>query len=105
MREDGVEIAPYAFPGVEPIADVRAAYEHLEVGQETEDRHRVAGRIAARRGAGKAAFLDLVDRSGKIQLHARADVLGADGSSSCSRSTSATCSASTARRCARATAS
>ena len=38
--------------------------------------HRVAGRIAARRGAGKAAFLDLVDRSGKIQLHARVDVLG-----------------------------
>jgi lysyl-tRNA synthetase, class II len=78
LRADGVEIAPYAFPDVEPIADVRAAYERLEVGQETEDPHRVAGRIVARRGAGKAAFLDLVDRSGKIQLHARADVLGAD---------------------------
>ena len=39
-------------------------------------RARVAGRLAARRGQGKAAFLDLVDRSGRIQLHARADVLG-----------------------------
>ncbi len=78
LRAEGAEIAPYAFPDVEPIAEVRAAYEHLEIGEETEDRHRVAGRIAARRGAGKAAFLDLVDRSGKIQLHARADVLGAD---------------------------
>jgi lysyl-tRNA synthetase class 2 len=78
LRADGAEIAPYAFPAVEPISDIRGAYEHLEVGQETEDPHRVAGRIAARRGAGKAAFLDLVDRSGKIQLHARADVLGAD---------------------------
>ena len=78
LRADGAEIAPYAFPDVEPIAKVRAAYEHLEIGQETDDPHRVAGRIAARRGAGKAAFLDLVDRSGKIQLHARADVLGAD---------------------------
>ncbi|HEY5285554.1 MAG TPA: lysine--tRNA ligase [Solirubrobacteraceae bacterium] len=78
LRADGAEIAPYSFPGVEPIAAVRDAYEHLEVGQETEERHRVAGRIAARRGAGKAAFLDLVDRSGKIQLHARVDVLGAD---------------------------
>jgi lysyl-tRNA synthetase class 2 len=36
----------------------------------------VAGRIAARRGHGKAAFVDLVDRSGRIQLHAREDVLG-----------------------------
>ena len=36
----------------------------------------MAGRLAARRGQGKAAFLDLVDRSGRIQLHARVDVLG-----------------------------
>ncbi len=42
-----------------------AAYEHLGDGEETEERHRVAGRIAARRGAGRAAFLDLVDRSGQ----------------------------------------
>ncbi len=32
--------------------------------------------MAARRGSGGAAFLDLVDRTGKIQLHARLDVLG-----------------------------
>ncbi len=38
--------------------------------------YRVAGRIHARRGHGKAAFIDLDDRSGRIQLHARADVLG-----------------------------
>ena len=34
--------------------------------------YRVAGRLAARRGQGKMAFLDLVDRSGRIQLQARA---------------------------------
>jgi lysyl-tRNA synthetase class 2 len=82
-REKGLRLAeeddtafPYSFAGVEPIAGVLAAYEHLAPGDETEDRHRVAGRIAARRGSGKAAFLDLVDRSGKLQLHARVDVLG-----------------------------
>jgi lysyl-tRNA synthetase, class II len=67
---------PHAFAGVEPIAPILSAYEHLQAGEETDERHRVAGRIAARRGAGKAAFLDLVDRTGKIQLHARVDVLG-----------------------------
>jgi lysyl-tRNA synthetase, class II len=67
---------PYSYPDVEPIADVRAAYEHLAVGEETEDVHRVAGRLAGKRGQGRAAFFDLVDRSGKIQLHARVDVLG-----------------------------
>ena len=45
---------------------------------ETESRHRVAGRLIARRGHGKAAFLDLRDGSGQIQLHAREDVLGAE---------------------------
>jgi lysyl-tRNA synthetase, class II len=67
---------PHSFADVEPIAEILPRYEHLEPGQETDELHRVAGRIAARRGAGKMAFLDLVDRSGKIQLHARVDVLG-----------------------------
>ncbi len=67
---------PYAFPDVEPTREILAGYEHLSAGDETDDRHRVAGRIAARRGAGKAVFLDLVDRTGKIQLHGRVDVLG-----------------------------
>ena len=39
-------------------------------------RVRVAGRLHARRGQGKMAFLDLDDRSGRIQLQARRDVLG-----------------------------
>ena len=47
-------------------------------GEETDGSHRVAGRLAARRGQGKMAFLDLVDRSGRIQLQARVDVLGAE---------------------------
>ncbi|HEY4810620.1 MAG TPA: lysine--tRNA ligase [Solirubrobacteraceae bacterium] len=67
---------PHSFPRVEPVAQILAGYEHLQAGEETDDGHRVAGRLAARRGSGKAAFLDLVDRTGKIQLHARADVLG-----------------------------
>jgi lysyl-tRNA synthetase class 2 len=78
LRDAGADIAPYSYPRVEPIAEVRASYERLEVGEETDDLHRVAGRLAGRRGAGRAAFLDLVDRTGKIQLHARADVLGVD---------------------------
>jgi lysyl-tRNA synthetase class 2 len=76
LAEAGEPIAPYSYPGVEPVESVRAAYEHLATGQETDDSRRVAGRLTARRGGGRAAFLDLVDRGGQIQLHARADVLG-----------------------------
>ncbi len=78
LREEDPDAFPYAFPDTEPIENVLDAYEHLTAGEETEDKHRIAGRIAARRGSGKAAFLDLVDRTGKLQLHARIDVLGED---------------------------
>src|SRR5207253_880126 len=52
--------------------------EALDKGEEADESgaQRVAGRLTARRGHGGAAFLDLQDRSGKIQLHARQDVLG-----------------------------
>src|SRR4051794_12056803 len=68
LRADGVEPFPHAYEGVVSIAAVRAAHADLEAGAETEAQYRVAGRIAARRGQGKAAFIDLVDRSGRIQL-------------------------------------
>ena len=70
---------PHEFGGVEPIASVREAHGDLQPGEETTVSHRVAGRLAARRGQGKMAFLDLVDRSGRIQLQARVDDLGDDG--------------------------
>jgi lysyl-tRNA synthetase class 2 len=78
LRGEGVDPFPPSFPGVEPTAGVVARHADLEPGEETEVSHRVAGRLAARRGQGKAAFLDLVDRSGRLQLHARVDVLGAE---------------------------
>ena len=76
LREQGIDPFPHQFSGVTAIADVHAAHDDLEAGDETDQRYRVAGRLTARRGMGKAAFLDLVDRSGRIQLHARRDVLG-----------------------------
>ncbi|HEX6782194.1 MAG TPA: amino acid--tRNA ligase-related protein, partial [Solirubrobacterales bacterium] len=76
IRAAGVEPFPHEFSGREDIAEVRAAHQGLQAGAETDSRHRVAGRIVARRGHGKACFLDLRDGSDQIQLHARKDVLG-----------------------------
>src|SRR3954467_5923159 len=76
LREQGIDPFPPPFEGGEGIADVRAAHEGLEAGAETESRHRLAGRLHARRGQGGMAFLDLDDRSGRIQLQAKRDLLG-----------------------------
>ena len=62
---------PKRFPDREAIAAVRGAAERAEPGQTLDEEHRVAGRVMARRETGKLTFLDLVDRSGRIQLIAR----------------------------------
>jgi lysyl-tRNA synthetase class 2 len=60
--------APTRFPDRDEIAAVRAEVEPLENGGELDETRRLAGRVMARREMGKLVFLDLVDRSGRIQL-------------------------------------
>jgi len=79
LREAGIEPFPHDFDGRVELATVHEAHDGLADGEETHASYRVAGRIAARREMGKAAFLDLVDASGRIQLHARRDDLGDPG--------------------------
>jgi lysyl-tRNA synthetase, class II len=76
LRSAGVEPFPHEFEGVVPTAAVRQEHAGLAPGEEADSAYRVAGRLAARRGHGGAAFLDVVDRSGRLQIHARRDVLG-----------------------------
>jgi lysyl-tRNA synthetase class 2 len=68
--------APKRFPDRTDAAVVRAEAEKLEPGTEAAQRRRVAGRVLGRRGHGKLVFLDLVDRSGEIQLLCSADRVG-----------------------------
>jgi lysyl-tRNA synthetase class 2 len=56
------------FPDRDEVAAVRAEAERLEPGEEGPEERRLAGRVLARRELGKLVFLDLVDRSGRIQL-------------------------------------
>ena len=68
---------------IDPSPGTRTFIPHMDAMSvrgskitETDVSTRVAGRLVARRGQGKAAFLDLQDRSGRIQLLARVNVLG-----------------------------
>ena len=59
---------PKRFPDRDEIAEARAATDRLEPGGQLDGPMRLAGRVLARREMGKLVFLDLVDRSGRIQL-------------------------------------
>ena len=101
LRQRGDDPYPADFPGRVDVVSVRDRFGELEAGAETGEVVRLGGRITGRRGFGKAMFLDLGDRSGRIQLHATADgttgfdelseeldlgdILGVDGEVFCSR--------------------
>ena len=83
---------PKRFPDRDEIAAVRADADALEPGATDESKSfRLAGRVLARREMGKITFLDLVDRSGRIQLLAGkvdvdlGDIVGVSGNPAKSR--------------------
>ena len=67
---------PKRFPDRDEIVAVRAEAEPLAPGEEGVKTRRLAGRVLGRRGHGKLVFLDLADRSGRIQLLCSADRTG-----------------------------
>src|SRR5437867_634885 len=61
-------MAPKRFSDRDEIVSARAECEPLEPGGQLDRTMRLAGRVMARREMGKLVFLDLVDRSERIQL-------------------------------------
>ena len=59
---------PKRFRDRDEAAAVRAEADALANDEESPQERRLAGRVMARRDMGKPVFLDLVDRSGRIQL-------------------------------------
>ncbi len=77
---------PKRFPDRVEISAVRAEAELAEAGETRTNELRVAGRVMARREMGRLTFLDLADRSGRIQLISEqkvdldlGDIVGASG--------------------------
>ncbi len=78
LKEMGIEPYPSRFRVGESVGAVRDRFGEVRA-EELEERTpkvRVAGRLQALRGHGKAAFADLSDGSARIQLHLKKDRLG-----------------------------
>ena len=74
----GINAYPTAFAIDSQISGVHERFANLETGVIGEGVVTVAGRLISRREMGKAAFADISDVSGKIQLYFKTDKLGAD---------------------------
>src|SRR5262245_15210904 len=84
MRQRREKLAQWRSLGLEPYAYRFDATHHAaellargdQVTAEPGDRVRIAGRVVALRGHGKAGFGHLLDGTGRIQVYFRADQLG-----------------------------
>lgn len=84
VRRD--KLAAFEAKGVAPFGhrfevshhakDVLEQFGHLEGEEEGSEEITIAGRLMAIRGHGKASFSVLMDRSGRIQIYFKLDVLG-----------------------------
>lgn len=75
FRSMGIAPFGHRFDVTDYAADIQEAYAHLAEDEEGGE-VRVAGRLMAIRGHGKASFSTLNDRTGNIQVYFKMDVLG-----------------------------
>lgn len=78
LRAQGVDPYPYSYTRTHVAAEVRATFGSLGSHQRTGTQVRLAGRLVALRRMGKAAFGNVLDRSGRLQIYTSADGLGPD---------------------------
>ncbi|ABL00612.1 lysyl-tRNA synthetase [Pelobacter propionicus DSM 2379] len=76
LWEAGINPYPNDFRPEHTSADVFAAYGDKEQVDAEHDIFVVAGRILARRSFGKAAFIKIQDRKGRLQLYIKKDEIG-----------------------------
>lgn len=76
LWEAGINPYPNDFKALHTSDDVVSKYGDVENIEPAAESFVIAGRIIARRSFGKAAFIQLQDRKGRIQLYVRKDEIG-----------------------------
>lgn len=73
IEEHGWKPFGYRFLYTHRAADIAAQFDELS---EKETEVKMAGRIMAIRGHGKTCFMDMQDKTGRIQVYVRKDIIG-----------------------------
>lgn len=79
LRAKGTNPFPFAFARTHKISDIHLQYGVLQTEEHSGNVIKMAGRIVAKRGHGKASFGNVMDQSGKVQIYLKEDILGAAG--------------------------
>ena len=81
LKDMGIALYP---PGAQvdaTISDLLDRFSDLdgETLEKNQESHTLAGRVMSRRDFGKASFIHIKDRSGRIQIYVRKDKVGEEG--------------------------
>ncbi|OGC25239.1 lysine--tRNA ligase [candidate division WOR-1 bacterium RIFOXYB2_FULL_42_35] len=77
LRDKGINPFPYTYEASITAAEVLTKFKDIKEGEQAEEEVSLAGRLMTKRGHGKASFGHLQDETGRIQIYAREDVIGA----------------------------
>jgi len=78
LREEGIDPFGHEFKPTALAKDLTEEYDKYskEELEEKDVTVTIAGRMVAKRGSGKVGFADILDRSGRMQIYIRKDVVG-----------------------------
>ena len=79
LRDAGIDPYPVNFSPSARAHELHERFGHLDAGEETGERVRIAGRLVLHRVHGKLSFGVVRDGGSDIQLFCQADRLGTDG--------------------------
>nr|WP_283679356.1 lysine--tRNA ligase [Lentilactobacillus sp. Marseille-Q4993] len=80
LREEGIDPFGHRFERTDLAQELHDKYENEDKDELMDQNKKVtiAGRMMSKRGKGKVGFADLRDRSGRIQIYVRKDIVGED---------------------------
>ena len=78
LRSQGIDPFGRRFDGKKQIKEVIEEFKNIATGEPSDKQIVIAGRIKALRKHGKAAFADLEDQTGKLQVYVKSNLIGSD---------------------------
>jgi len=69
LWEQKLDPYPHNFKRTHTSLQIQNQYEHLNTGDQTKEEIKLAGRLMLKRGMGKAAFFNIQDQDGDLQVY------------------------------------
>ncbi|UQS82340.1 lysine--tRNA ligase [Bombilactobacillus folatiphilus] len=78
LRDEGIDPFGHRYQPTKNAQELHDQYDSIDKDDIKGASVKIAGRMMTKRGKGKVGFADIKDRTGKIQIYVRKDVVGED---------------------------